>query len=174
MVCRSYCAERRGVKVAMNSVDVILVVFILLLLSYAIFDEFIVRHLRGRTLLSVVVSSRTKIDALIFTAFAIFALIKNIRDDGGQLTNNLLIALIGLTLWLFCIRRPRLSFKQHGIYLYGLWVPYQRVKAISPVEKSGLVLDLASRKIKVTLQRPGDVKEIIKVVGQVSAIVISG
>jgi len=77
----------------MSVTDIVLALFILLLLAYAIYDEFIMGTKNGETRLRVNPRRRNKLDSIIFIGLLAILLYNNIHANGTAVTNYLLIGL---------------------------------------------------------------------------------
>ena len=77
----------------MSVTDIVLVLFIVLLLAYSIYDEFIMGTRNGKTRLRVNLRRRNKLDSIIFIGLLAILLYNNIQANGTPLTNYLLIGL---------------------------------------------------------------------------------
>ena len=100
----------------MTVTDIVLVVFIVALLAYAIYDEFIMPRRHGATLLTVPLLRRGRIDAFIFAGLLVILIYNNVMSQGELLTTWLLCTLALMAMYLFWIRAPKLIFKSHGFF----------------------------------------------------------
>ncbi|MGX9915927.1 DUF986 family protein, partial [Enterobacter hormaechei subsp. hoffmannii] len=100
----------------MTVTDTVLVLFIVALLAYAIYDEFIMPHRHGETLLTLPLLRRGRIDAFIFAGLVVILIYNNVTSHGAILTTWLLCALALMAIYLFWIRSPKLIFKKHGFF----------------------------------------------------------
>ncbi|HCR4098597.1 TPA: DUF986 family protein, partial [Providencia rettgeri] len=66
--------------------DAILAIIILLMLVYAIYDEFIQHLLKGKTLLKINLKRKHRIDATIFIVLICIVIYTNIVRHGNLLT----------------------------------------------------------------------------------------
>ncbi|MBX7019737.1 DUF986 family protein, partial [Providencia rettgeri] len=71
--------------------DAILAIIILLMLVYAIYDEFIQHLLKGKTLLKINLKRKHRIDAIIFIVLICIVIYTNIVRHGNLLTTYLLL-----------------------------------------------------------------------------------
>nr|EIL1985080.1 DUF986 family protein [Providencia rettgeri] len=74
--------------------DAILAIIILLMLVYAIYDEFIQHLLKGKTLLKINLKRKHRIDAIIFIVLICIVIYTNIVRHGNLLTTYLLLVTI--------------------------------------------------------------------------------
>ena len=77
----------------MTATDIVLVLFIIALLAYAIYDEFIMPRRHGETLLSLPLLRRGRVDAFIFVGLIAILIYNNVTSHGALLTTWLLCAL---------------------------------------------------------------------------------
>ncbi|EPJ3765967.1 DUF986 family protein, partial [Providencia stuartii] len=94
--------------------DFILAIIILLMLLYAIYDEFIQHLLKGKTLLKINLRRKHRVDAIIFIVLICIVIYTNISRHGSMLTTYLLMVTILMSVYLAFIRAPKLFFKQTG------------------------------------------------------------
>lgn len=64
----------------MTVTDIVLVLFIVALLAYAIYDEFIMPRRHGETLLSLPLLRRGRVDAFIFAGLIVILIYNNVTD----------------------------------------------------------------------------------------------
>ncbi|EJD6375267.1 DUF986 family protein, partial [Providencia rettgeri] len=86
--------------------DAILAIIILLMLVYAIYDEFIQHLLKGKTLLKINLKRKHRIDAIIFIVLICIVIYTNIVRHGNLLTTYLLLVTIFMSIYLAFIRTP--------------------------------------------------------------------
>lgn len=122
--------------------DYLIILFIVLIFLYGLYDELIMDRLQGPTRLKVLLQRRNKLDSLIFIVLLGILLYKNVSDQGPQITTLLLMALGALTAWLFWIRAPKLLLKQHGFFYANVFIPWGRISAINLSEDGVLVIAL--------------------------------
>ena len=77
----------------MTATDIVLVLFIIALLAYAIYDEFIMPRRHSETLLSLPLLPRGRVDAIIFVGLIAILIYNNVTSHGALLTTWLLCAL---------------------------------------------------------------------------------
>ncbi|MCO5759828.1 DUF986 family protein, partial [Citrobacter freundii] len=70
----------------MTVTDTVLVLFIVALLAYAIYDEFIMPRRHGETLLNLPLLRRGRIDAFIFAGLVVILIYNNVTSHGAILT----------------------------------------------------------------------------------------
>ncbi|MFK8257048.1 DUF986 family protein [Erwinia sp. AnSW2-5] len=143
--------------------DYLIVLSIVLIFLYAIYDELIMDHLHGPTRLKVLLQRRNKLDSMIFVGLLAILLYKNVSDQGPQITTLLLMALGALTAWLFWIRAPKLLLKQHGFFYANLFIPWERISAINLSEDGVLVIALEKRRLLIHVRQLDDLEKIYQV-----------
>ncbi|HEN3672387.1 TPA: DUF986 family protein, partial [Yersinia enterocolitica] len=95
----------------MSVTDIVLIVFIALLLAYAIYDEFIMNMMKGKTRLQIQLKRKSKIDCAIFVGLIAILVYNNVMANGEPLTTYLLVGLALIAFYLSYIRWPKLLFK---------------------------------------------------------------
>lgn len=143
--------------------DYFIVLFIALILLYAIYDEWIMDRLHGPTRLKVLLQRRNKIDSLIFIGLLVILIYKNVSDSGPQLTTLLLMALSALAVWLFWIRAPKLLLKQAGFFYANVFIRWERISAINLSEDGVLVIALENRRLLIHVRQLDDLEKIYQV-----------
>ena len=148
----------------MSITDIVLVIFVVLFLLYAIYDEFIMNRLKGQTYLRVNLTRRNKLDCLIFVGLVGILIYNNTISLGGSLTNYLLIALAVIAIYSSFIRWPKLLFKQDGFFYANIFISYQRIKQMNLTEDGILVIDLHNhRRLLVYVADLDDLPRILNV-----------
>ncbi len=109
----------------MTFTDLVIILFILALLAYAIYDQFIMPRRNGPVLLAIPLFRRSRVDGMIFVGLTAILIYNNITQHGTAITTWLLSALALMGLYLFWIRTPKIIFKPRGFFLR------QRVDRIS-------------------------------------------
>ena len=117
----------------MTITDLVLVLFILSLLAFAIYDQFIA--------------------ILIYN---------NVTSHGAQFTTWLLCALILMGIYLFWIRTPKIIFKQKGFFFANVSVEYSRIKEMNLSEDGVLVMQLEHRRLLIRVRNIDDLERIYK------------
>ena len=110
----------------MTFTDLVIILFILALLAYAIYDQFIMPRRNGPVLLAIPLLRRSRVDGMIFVGLTAILIYNNITQHGTPITTWLLSALALLPallgMWLGQRIRSRLSpqrFRQ-GFLLFLL------------------------------------------------------
>ena len=88
----------------MSLTDGVLLIFTALMLVYAIYDEFGMNLLKGKTLLKVQLKRRNRIDCLIFVGLIAILIYRNVTTQGAALTTYLLISLALIAVYISYIR----------------------------------------------------------------------
>ncbi len=148
---------------AMTLTDLVLIVFIVLLLAWAIHDEFIMDKRHGKTLLCVSLLRRNRIDGSIFVVLVGILIYNNISTQGTLVTTWLLCALMLLAIYISWIRKPKLLLKSEGLFFANVWVSYDRIKAMNLSEDGVLVIQLEHRRLLIRVRNIDDLERIYKV-----------
>ncbi|NMP26915.1 DUF986 domain-containing protein [Rahnella sp. SAP-1] len=146
----------------MSVTDIALIIFILLLLAYAIYDEFIMDKRQGKTQLRVNLQRRNKIDAVIFIGLLIILLYNNITAHGSLLTTYLLISLGLIAFYISFIRWPKMLFKPTGFFYANSFITYERIQAMNLSEDGILVIQLEQKKLLIRVNHLDDLENIYK------------
>lgn len=144
----------------MTLTDGVLLLFTLALLVWAIYDEWILDKRYGQTLLAVPLLRRSRADSLIFVGLIAILIYQNVTQQGAPLTLWLLCALALVVIYLFWIRIPKIRFKPQGFFLSGVWVKYNRIKAMNLSEDGVLVMELEHRRLLVRVRNIDDLESI--------------
>ncbi|MBI6547900.1 DUF986 family protein [Xenorhabdus lircayensis] len=140
--------------------DIILIVLIVLMLAFAIYDEFIINQLKGKTLLKIKLKRKQRIDALIFIVLIAIIIYNNVTLHGSQFTTYLLSFIILVTLHLGYIRSPKLILKKHGLYYANRFFSYESIKAMNLSEDGILMMELEHNKIYLSVTKLDDLEKI--------------
>jgi len=147
----------------MTVTDIVLVLFIVALLAYAFYDEFIMPRRNGETLLAVPLLRRGRIDAFIFAGLLAILIYNNVMSQGALLTTWLLCVLALMAFYLFWIRAPKIIFKKHGFFFANIWIEYNRIKEMNLSEDGVLVMQLEQRRLLVRVKNIDDLEKIYKI-----------
>lgn len=140
--------------------DFILAIIILLMLLYAIYDEFIQHLLKGKTLLKINLRRKHRVDAIIFIVLICIVIYTNISRHGSMLTTYLLMVTILMSVYLAFIRAPKLFFKQTGFYFANTFILYDRIKTMNLSEDGILIIGLEHKKIHIRVSQLDDLQRI--------------
>ena len=146
----------------MTATDIVLVLFIIALLAYAIYDEFIMPRRHGETLLSLPLLRRGRVDAFIFAGLIAILIYNNVTSHGALLTTWLLCALALMAVYLFWIRTPKIIFKSRGFFFAKVWIEYNRIKEMNLSEDGVLVMQLEQRRLLIRVKNIDDLEKIYK------------
>ncbi len=146
----------------MTVTDIALIIFIFLLLAYAVYDEIIMGQTRGKTLLSVNLQRRNKLDAVIFIGLLAILLYNNIYAQGSHLTTYLLVSLALIAFYISFVRLPKMLFKTSGFYYANIFITYDRIKAMNLSEDGILVIQLEQKRLLVRVKEMDDLENIYK------------
>ncbi|EMR0568571.1 DUF986 domain-containing protein [Enterobacter roggenkampii] len=144
----------------MTATDIVLVLFIIALLAYAIYAEFIMPRRHGETLLSLPLLRRGRVDAFIFVGLIAILIYNNVTSHGALLTTWLLCALALMAIYLFWIRTPKIIFKSHGFFFANVWIEYNRIKEMNLSEDGVLVMQLEQRRLLIRVKNIDDLEKI--------------
>ncbi|KFD20153.1 MAG: DUF986 family protein [Yokenella regensburgei] len=146
----------------MTITDWILVIFIVALLAFAIYDQFIMPQRNGTTLLAIPLLRRSRVDGIIFVGLVAILIYNNITQHGEIITTWLLCALALMGLYIFWIRIPRIVFKSTGFFFSNVWIEYRRIKEMNLSEDGVLVMQLEQRRLLVRVRNIDDLEKIYK------------
>ncbi|KAA1186381.1 DUF986 family protein [Photorhabdus heterorhabditis] len=146
----------------MNLNDMVLVSLIVLMLAFAIYDEFVVNLLKGKTYLQIKLKRKHKIDALIFIILILIVVYNNIIAHGSRLTTYLLLFTILVTIYIAYIRSPKLLFKSKGFFYANTFISYDRIKTINLSEDGILVIGLENKNLYISVCQLDDLEMIYK------------
>lgn len=140
--------------------DLAILLFIILLLLYAIYDQAIMSRRHGKTLLQVPLQRRSKVDNVIFIGLIMILIYNNVTQHGSVITTTLLMALILVTVYLFWIRTPQLLLKTQGLFFVNAWINYDRIKSMNLSEDGVLVIQLEQRRLLIRVKKLDDLENI--------------
>ena len=146
----------------MTITDIVLVLFIVALLAYAIYDEWIMPRRHGATLLAIPLLRRGRVDAFIFAGLLVILIYNNVMSGGALLTTWLLCALALMAIYLFWIRAPKILFKKDGFFFANVWIEYNRIKEMNLSEDGVLVMQLEQRRLLIRVRNIDDLEKIYK------------
>lgn len=147
----------------MSLTDFAILLFIVLLLLYAIYDQWVMPRRHGKTQLRVVLQRRSKIDSLIFIGLIMILIYNNVTQHGPVITTTLLMALILVAVYLFWIRSPQLILKSEGLFFANAWINYDRIKSMNLSEDGVLVIELEQRRLLIRVKKLDDLEKIYHV-----------
>ncbi|EIV2084833.1 DUF986 family protein [Klebsiella aerogenes] len=142
--------------------ELVLILFIVALVAFAIYDQFIMPRRNGPTLLSIPLLRRGRVDGMIFVGLTAILIYNNIANHGEIITTWLLSALALMGLYLFWIRTPRILFKKSGFFFANVWIEYPRIKAMNLSEDGVLVMQLEQRRLLIRVRNIDDLEKIYK------------
>ncbi len=140
--------------------DGILAILILLMLAYAIYDEFIQPTQKGKTLLKIKLKRKNRVDAVIFIILICIVVYTNVTQNGSLLTTYLLLVNIFMAIYIAFIRSPKLIFKDNGFYFANAFILYNRIKTMNLSEDGILIIALEQSKIHIKVSQLDDLQEI--------------
>ncbi|MCC8373366.1 MULTISPECIES: DUF986 family protein [Photorhabdus] len=142
--------------------DIVLAGLIVLMLAFAVYDEFVVNFLKGKTYLQIKLKRKHKIDALIFIILILIVVYNNITAYGSRLTTYLLLFTILVTIYIAYIRSPKLFFKNNGFFYVNTFISYNRIKTMNLSEDGILVIGLENKKLYISVSKIDDLERIYK------------
>ncbi|PHM59087.1 DUF986 family protein [Xenorhabdus sp. KK7.4] len=142
--------------------DIILIASILLAFAFAIYDEFFIHYFKGKTLLTIKLKRKHRIDALIFIILVSIVIYNNVAGQGSPLTTYLLSFIILISIYFGYIRSPKLIFKKEGFYYFNRLFYYEKIKAINLSEDGILMIDFEVNKIYIAVTKLDDLEKIYK------------
>ena len=144
----------------MTITDLVLVLFIVALLAFAIYDQFIMPRRHGATLLAVPLLRPDRIDSVIFVVLIVILVYNNVTSHGALITTWLLCALALMGFYLFWIRSPKIIFKTEGFFFGNVWIKYSRIQKMNLSEDGVLVMQLENRRLLVRVKNIDDLEKI--------------
>lgn len=147
----------------MTSTDIVLILFVVALLAWAIYDELIMPKRHGETLLALPLLRRSRIDGFIFAGLLVILIYNNVTNNGSVLTTWLLCALILLSHYLFWIRSPKIIFKTTGFFFANVWIEYSRIQKMNLSEDGVLVMQLEQRRLLIRVKNIDDLERISQI-----------
>ncbi len=76
----------------MTFTDLVIILFILALLAYAIYDQFIMPRRNGPVLLAIPLLRRSRVDGMIFVGLTAILIYNNITQHGTAITTAIICA----------------------------------------------------------------------------------
>ena len=146
----------------MTLTDLVLVLFIVAMLAFAIYDQFIMPRRHGTTLLSVPLLRAGRVDSVIFVVLIVILVYNNVTSHGALITTWLLCALALTGFYLFWIRSPKIIFKSEGFFFANAWIKYSRIQKMNLSEDGVLVMQLEQRRLLVRVKNIDDLEKIYK------------
>lgn len=146
----------------MTLTDIVLLVFIVLLLGWAVYDEFLLTRFKGKNRLAITLLRRNRIDSTIFVGLVCILIYNNIITNGTTVTTWLLFALALIAIYIAWIRQPKLLFKNEGFFFAGVWILYSRIKEMNLSEDGVLVMQLEQRRLLIRVKNIDDLERIYK------------
>ncbi|MBS9433217.1 DUF986 family protein [Photorhabdus hainanensis] len=142
--------------------DIVLAGLIVLMLAFAVYDEFVVNLLKGKTYLQIKLKRKHKIDAFIFIILILIVVYNNITAYGSRLTTYLLLFTILVTIYIAYMRSPKLLFKNDGFFYANTFISYSRIKTMNLSEDGILVIGLENKKLYISANQLDDLERIYK------------
>lgn len=144
----------------MNLTTLILLLFISILLIYALYDEMIIDWRKGKTRLKIPLLRGGRADGLVFAGLVLILLWQNIRSQGAMYDNWLLAILAALAFYSGWLRQSKVLFKDHGFFFSGRWIDYQQIKTMNLSQDGVLVIGLEKRQLLIRVRHIDDLEKI--------------
>ncbi len=146
-------------------VNFLLILGISIFFLYAIYDQFGTNKLKGKTVLSVRLKRRTRLDSIIFVII-IGVILYQQRLQISTTTIFLLLFMVLLSFYVAFLRYPQLFFKKTGCYLDNIFIDYKKIKQVNLSENNIVVIDLTNGKqFLAPLNDPEDKNKIFQLLG---------
>ena len=148
----------------------LLFLFIILFLVYAIYDQFVMERIKGKTLVKVRLKKRSKTDAVILIVLIVLLIYQDISTLSA-LTLYLFAMTIILIVYGAFIRAPVFLLKSHGLFYGNLFTYYRDIVAINLTETKDLIIDLNNRKrFIIQPENPADLVDVLTQLIQLGVI----
>lgn len=146
-------------------VNFLLILGISIFFLYAIYDQFGTNKLKGKTVLSVRLKRRTRLDSIIFVII-IGVILYQQRIQISPITIFLLLFMVLLSFYVAFLRYPQLLFKKTGCYLDNIFIDYKKIKQVKLSENNIVVIDLTNgKRFLAPLNDPDDKNKIFQLLG---------
>ncbi|MDG6898025.1 hypothetical protein A6A19_08555 [Actinobacillus delphinicola] len=146
-------------------INFLLILGISIFFLYAIYDQFGTNKLKGKTVLSVRLKRRTRLDSIIFVII-IGVILYQQRLQISTTTIFLLLFMVLLSFYVAFLRYPQLLFKKTGCYLDNIFIDYKKIKQVNLSENNIVVIDLTNGKqFLAPLNDPEDKNKIFQLLG---------
>ncbi|WGE89351.1 DUF986 family protein [Actinobacillus arthritidis] len=146
--------------------NIILLVGIICVLAFAVYDQVIMPKLKGETKLVVQLQRQVKGDAWILIGLIALTMAYGVRNSIEALTVYLLAFSIILCIYVTFLRSPRLILKEQGFFFANVFFKYDNIHQINLAQSQILVIDLKSgRRLFVRIQTPEDIEKVVSFFG---------
>lgn len=143
-----------------------LIIAIVAVIAFAIYDQVIIPKRKGETKLSVQLQRQVKGDAWILIGLIALSIVYGIQNGIAPLTLYLLVFAIILCVYSAFLCAPRLLLKETGFFFGNIFFEYQNIAQINLAEQQILVIDLKSgRRLLVRIQDAEDIKKVVNFFG---------
>lgn len=144
----------------------ILLVGIIAVILFAIYDQSIMPKLKGETKLAVRLQKQVKADAWILIGLIILPIIYGIQNGIEALTIYLLAFSIILCIYTAFLRSPYLLLKESCFFFGNIFFEYKNIVQINLADNNILVIDLKSgRRLLVRIQEKEDIEKVVNFFG---------
>lgn len=132
---------------------------------YAIYDQFGMRHWKGKCLHQIHLKKQAQKDGIIFIVLIVI-LIYQIQASISAFTLYLLTTLIILTIYAAFIRTPVLLLKEKGFFFGNIYFQYADIHQVHLAENNILVIDMKNgKRLLVHLLTDQDREQVIQFFG---------
>ncbi|MCQ9712140.1 DUF986 family protein [Actinobacillus suis] len=146
--------------------NIILLIGIVCVLAFAIYDQVIMPNLKGETKLTVQLQRQVKGDAWILIGLITLTMVYGVQNGIESLTIYLLAFSIILCVYVTFLRSPRLLLKEQGFFFANVFFEYANIHQINLAQSQILVIDLKSgRRLLVRIQTPEDIEKVVNFFG---------
>lgn len=146
--------------------NIILLIGIVAVLAFAIYDQVIMPKLKGETKLVVQLQRQVKGDAWILIGLIALTMVYGVQNGIESLTIYLLAFSIILCVYVTFLRSPRLLLKEQGFFFANVFFEYANINQINLAQSQIIVIDLKSgRRLLVRIQTPEDIEKVVNFFG---------
>ncbi|STY61778.1 DUF986 family protein [Mannheimia haemolytica] len=150
--------------------NTILILFILLGLVFAIYDQVFMHKLKGTTLLEIRLKKQKTIDTWLLIGLIVLSISYGVQNQIQPFTLYLLATCIILSVYLAFFRSPRLLLKQHVFFFANVFFNYDKIYQVNIAEGKAdekiLVIDLHSgRRLLAYVENAEDLQPVVDFFG---------
>lgn len=139
-----------------------LILFILILFIFTIYDQFIIPRRNGVPLLTISLLRHSRADGMILVGLIAILLYSNILHHGLPVTTWLLSVLELLILYLLWIRQPQIVFKSTGFFFNSCWMSYNQISEMGLSEDGILMIKSEQKRLLIRVRNIDDLDVIYK------------
>lgn len=141
--------------------ELVLILFIVALVAFAIYDQFIMPRRNGPTLLSIPLLRRGRVDGMIFVGLTAILIYNNIASHGEIITTVIICAGINGVISVLDPYAAN-SVQKERFFFANVWIEYPRIKAMNLSEDGVLVMQLEQRRLLIRVRNIDDLEKIYK------------